>query len=376
MKTGSLAGVDFTPGIPRLIATSGTLLLLWSIGEPVGLLVTSSPEVFRARYLIGYVTIIPSTLALMWGGKWLAESDISPEYDSTVAVSVVAGGSGFLVFNVFLMLFFPSESPWIVTNWVRWALSLGMGVGLVIGVLYSRGLAEGITAERHSLQAEHLREQRELIDQMNSILRHEVLNSAQVIMGVSSLLKGSDEKIDPDDERLDRLHRQGEELSDVVREVRALLHVVDESSQFEAIDLSDILRQEVEKIRSDHPDAAIETSIPDEVFVEGDELIARAFGNVFQNAVEHNEPGPVRITVGVETTDGEAIVTIEDDGGGIPNERLDGLFERPERGTHGLGLYIVERLLDNYQGTIELVGTGTEGTTFEITLPLSDRSGS
>lgn len=372
MEHGTSASRGFSAEIPLAISVSGVLLLLWSILEPVGLLATSTPDVFRLRYVIGYVTIVPSCIALMWGGRWLSESDIPRAYNYTVAGSVVAGGGGFLVFNVFLMLFFPAETVWIVMNWVRWAVSLGMCVGLVVGISYTRGLAETIAAERHSLRAEHLRKQRELVDHMNSILRHEVLNSAQIIKGNGQLLVDSDEAIDPDDDRLDRIRRQGDELTDVIQEVRALLHVVDGDRRFDPVDLAAILRNEVETVRTNHPDATIDTAVPAEVYVEGDELLGRVFGNLIRNAVEHNDPASVRVLVEVETADEAAIVTVRDDGQGIPEGELDELFDRPQTGTHGLGLYIVENLVDHYRGTIDLVETGGEGTTVRVTLPRAE----
>jgi signal transduction histidine kinase len=367
------SSLEFDVNIPFIISVSGALFLLWSLFEPAGLLLISSPDVFRDRYLIGYVTIIPSSLVLIWGGRWVSEN-LPVEYNSTVAVSVVAGGGTFLVFNIFLMMFFPTESPWLVTSWVRWALSMGMCLGLIIGVLYSRGISNALEAERQALRADHLREHRELITQMNSILRHEVLNSAQVISGNSRLLKESDEKIDPDDNRIDRLLRQGDELSDIVQEVQALLHVVDDDYQFEAVNVSDVLRSEADKIKNNYPNVTIEMAVQEDVFVKGDELFGRVCGNLLRNAAQHNDSESVHITVYVETIDGEAKIAIEDTGDGIPADQLDGLFDHPDVGTHGLGLYIVKQVLERYGGTIELVETGNEGTTFEITLPLSERA--
>ncbi|MBV0924966.1 GHKL domain-containing protein [Halomicroarcula limicola] len=357
--------------IPSAIYAGGILLLSWSIVEPVALLLTGSPDVFRHRYLIGYVTIVPACLTLIWGGRWLPRSDIPAKYDATIAMFSVAAGAGFLLFNLFLMLFFPTGSTWIVTNWVRWALSLGLCVGFVIGTLYSRGLSGGIAAERQSLRAEHMRKKRELIHHMNSILRHEVLNSAQVIQGNAESLRQSDDAIDPSDERISRIYRQGTDLTEVTREVRALLNVVEGDRQLQPVNLTETLRDEVERIRLNHPDVDIDLSVPAGIVVEGDDLLGRVFGNLLRNAVEHNAPGSLRIAVEVETVDEAAAVAIRDNGDGIPERCLDTLFDRPQVGTHGLGLHIVRELVNSYSGTVELVDTGTGGTTFEVTVPLA-----
>lgn len=357
--------------IPLAIYGSGALLLVWSLLEPVGLVAISSPDVFKLRYGIGYITIVPSCLGLIWGGRWLAKSDVPAEYDRTVGSFVLLGGVGFLVFNVFLMFFFPTESVWLVANWVRWALSMGLGVGLVVGISYSRGLSERITAERHSLRAEYMQEQRDLVNQMNDILRHEVLNAAQVVHGNATLLREEDEAIDPDDERIERIYRQGGDLTDVVREVRALLNTIEEDRERATIDLTTVLHREIQSLRSNHQDVDVHTAIPSDLSIEGDELLGRVFGNLLRNAVEHNDTDSLRIDVDATVTTETIVVTIRDDGDGIPEAELDSLFERPQVGTHGLGLYIVKRLVDSYGGTLTLAETGPDGTTFEVRLPRS-----
>lgn len=358
--------------LPVAFVACGVLVLLWSVVEPIYLYSTSSPVLFRLRYGIGYVTIVPSCLLLVVGGRWLARGTVPAEYNRIVAGCAVAGGVGFLVFNLFLMFFFPSDSVWLLTNWARWALSLGLAVGFLIGSLYVRGLFETISAQRHSMRAEHVEKQRELVDHLNGILRHEVLNSAQIIQGNAQILMESEEPIDPDDERLARLYRQGTELSDVIQEVRALLTTVEGEQAFQAYRLADVVEAEVRKVRDAHEAVDVETSIPPDCYVEGDELIGRVFGNLLRNAVVHNSPESLRISVDVEAGTEYATIAVRDTGDGIPEHQLDTLFERPQVGTHGLGLYLVKALVDSYGGAVELVETGDEGTTIAVTFPVAE----
>jgi signal transduction histidine kinase len=139
------------------------------------------------------------------------------------------------------------------------------------------------------------------------------------------------------------------------------------------LDLSTVVHSEVDKIRDRHPDATIETRLPESVFVQGDELLGRIFGNLLSNAIEHNDPDSVRVVIEAETDRGDVVVTIRDDGSGIPQDELDTLFDRPYQGDHGLGLYLVTELAESYGGTVELVGTGEDGTTFAVTLPRTER---
>ncbi|WP_135663455.1 sensor histidine kinase [Halorhabdus rudnickae] len=356
--------------IPLLVLGSGVILLGWSLLELVGLFAVGSPVASEPRYMIGYVTHIPASLGLMWGGKWLQESELHSKYYRSVTTYCAVGGFGFLVFNVGLMSFFPSESIWLTINWLRWALSLGLIVGLYVGISQARTIYHTLMAERQSLRAQHLEQQRDLVDDMNSILRHEVLNATQTILGTVGLLQDESKPIDPEDERLERIRHQGQELADVIRDVRSLLHTKQDGRELEAINLTEVLRSEVENVRDRHPTVEIEESVPEAVTVRGDELLGRVFGNLLANAVEHNDPADLRIRVAGTVRDGAVVVRIEDDGDGIPDRNLDMLFERPRHGDHGLGLYIVSKLLDSYGGSIDVVTTGDEGTAIEVTLPL------
>ncbi|WP_169051751.1 sensor histidine kinase [Halorhabdus amylolytica] len=360
--------------VPLVILGSGGTLLGWSLLELVGLFAVGSPVASEPRYLIGYVTHVPASLGLVWGGKWLRESDLRPKYYRSITTYCAVGGIGFLVFNVGLMSFFPSESIWLTINWMRWALSLGLIVGLYIGIAQARTIFHTLAAERQSIRAEHLERQRDLVDDMNSILRHEVLNATQTILGTVELLQDESKPIDPEDERLERVRRQGEELTHVIRDVRSLLHTMQDDRELKPVNLTEVLRSEVRKVRDRHPTVDIDVTVPEAITVQGDELLGRVFGNLLANAVEHNDPEDVRIRVAGTVRDGSAVVRIEDDGDGIPERRLDMLFERPQHGDHGLGLYIVSKLLDSYGGSVDVVTTGDEGTTIEVTLPLAHRT--
>lgn len=356
--------------VPLLLLATGGFLLGWSLLELIGLFAVGSPVASEPRYMIGYVTHVPASLGLMWGGKWLRESDLHPKYDRSITTYCAVGGGGFLVFNAGIMSFFPSESIWLTINWLRWALSLGLIVGLYIGIAQARTIFQALAAERHSIRAEHLEQQRDLVDDMNGILRHEVLNATEAILGTVELLQDEGKPIDPEDERLERIHQQGHELSRVIRDVRSLLHTVQDDRDLEAVNLTEVLRSEVGKVRDRHPTVEIEESMPAAVTVRGDELLGRVFGNLLANAVEHNDTADLRMRVAGTVRDGSAVVRIEDDGGGIPDRKRDGLFERPRHGDHGLGLYIVSKLLESYGGSIDMETTGDDGTTFEVTLPL------
>jgi len=107
------------------------------------------------------------------------------------------------------------------------------------------------------------------------------------------------------------------------------------------------------------------------ILADADE-IGQIFSNLFANALfEMKEGGD--LTVSLESNDKEALVTVSDTGGGIPEEHLNNIFDpfftTKERGT-GFGLSVVLRIVKTYAGRIN-VESNSQGTTFQIWLPLA-----
>ncbi|WP_144141350.1 sensor histidine kinase [Paraburkholderia sp. BCC1884] len=102
-------------------------------------------------------------------------------------------------------------------------------------------------------------------------------------------------------------------------------------------------------------------------------MIERVLTNLLDNAIRHT-PAEGSIEVDLANKDGKVSVTVSDTGSGIPAELRDGLFERPfsSGGAHrggGLGLLIVQRMLQLHHTQIRLVEHAGKGTTFYFELP-------
>lgn len=107
-------------------------------------------------------------------------------------------------------------------------------------------------------------------------------------------------------------------------------------------------------------------------------LMRLALRNLLSNALRH-APGMSPVVLHVVDVDVPLALQfeIEDAGPGIPPALLPRLFTRGARGggaesAHGLGLYIVRRVLDLHGGSAELLRTGPHGTVMRLTLPQAD----
>ncbi len=103
-------------------------------------------------------------------------------------------------------------------------------------------------------------------------------------------------------------------------------------------------------------------------------LLRLALRNLLANALRYSPPGS-KVTLRVADSDQPLALVLDviDQGSGIQPELLPRLFERGTRGrhpsgraSHGLGLYIVRRVLELQGGRAELVATGEAGTTMRL----------
>ena len=128
----------------------------------------------------------------------------------------------------------------------------------------------------------------------------------------------------------------------------------------QAVDLSEIVTDaaaELEPVAGDHE---ISVSAPGGMHVAGarDEL-HRLVLNLMENALRHTDPGTA-VEATVERRNGAVVLSVEDDGPGIPPELREKVFERFYRGSgdrsgsSGLGLSIVRAVAESHKGSVRL----------------------
>lgn len=121
-------------------------------------------------------------------------------------------------------------------------------------------------------------------------------------------------------------------------------------------------------------DLEIETDIQEDVFIKADsELLSLVWNNLFSNAIKFTEPGGT-VTVRVKE-DGDTVkCQVEDTGCGISPEVGKHIFEKFYQGDtshsrqgNGLGLALVQRVVDIARGEISVNSIAGKGSTFTVT---------
>jgi signal transduction histidine kinase len=141
----------------------------------------------------------------------------------------------------------------------------------------------------------------------------------------------------------------------------------------------EVLEQAIDIVRP----AAAANGIPIELHVEGDAVVLmdpqrlmHAFENVITNATQHStRDSAVGVTMRVGLDDVEVVV--RDSGPGFREEDLSRIFEpffTRRRGGTGLGLSVVQRVVDEHGGTVTAGNGSPNGAVVTIKVPRYDHS--
>src|SRR5262249_7354646 len=166
--------------------------------------------------------------------------------------------------------------------------------------------------------------------------------------------------------QLARMVRLIDDLLDLSRINRGMIDL-----RRERVDLSTVLASAVETSRpviaaSGHDLAISQPAEP--ILLDADlTRLAQVFVNLLDNAAKYTNPGGhIRLTV--ERREGEVVVTVADDGVGIPAEKLTTIFDmftqvdnslERTRGGLGIGLSLVKLLVEMHGGMVEARSAGT-----------------
>jgi len=243
-----------------------------------------------------------------------------------------------------------------------------------------RKLAE---AERERLVSQ-LREQDRRKNEFLATLAHELRNPlAPLHNGLHVMrLAGADGTVEVRsmmERQLKHLTRLVDDLLDMNRVTSGKLQLLKARVEVRAVidDAVETSRPAVEQ--AGHELAVV---VPEEpIFVDGDRIrLAQVVSNLLSNSARYTgQRGHIRVSV--ERDDGVAVITVSDDGIGIPTAMLEavfGMFTQLDRtlekttGGLGIGLSLVKGLVEMHGGTVEARSEGEgRGSKFVVRLPVA-----
>ncbi len=244
-----------------------------------------------------------------------------------------------------------------------------------------------IAEQRDALeaQAEALRRADLRKDEFLATLAHELRNPlAPLRHGLDVLLHAPDEA------------KAGEVLAIMDRQLAHLVRLIDDLLDVSRISQGKILLRKERMPVQEAIGAALETSrpmveasghclsveLPDEIlWVEADlTRLAQVIGNLLNNAAKYTPEGG-RIRLAARREGGEAVISVADNGIGIPAHRLGDVFDLFSQldqqggragGGLGIGLALVRRLMALHGGSVMVESAGAgEGSVFTVRMPLA-----
>jgi signal transduction histidine kinase len=270
-------------------------------------------------------------------------------------------------------------APWslsIAASSSQLQLALFLVEGLMLSVLVGT-----LHARLHNAEAAiHAR------DDLLAIAAHEFKTPLTTVLGYTQTLqmRAAREGYLPrrDQDTLRLIAGQARRLHTLIDSVLDLaqLHNGQARIVYQVVDLARLARRvvgEASQMAVRHTIEFQGTDTP--VMIEGDQVrLEQVLQNLLDNAVKYSPEGGA-ITVGVEQRNGEAVLSVGDQGIGIPEEARAQLFDRfyragniDRRRMHGtgIGLSIVTEIVALHGGAVEVESVVGQGSTFIIRLPL------
>ncbi|MEO1174597.1 MAG: ATP-binding protein, partial [Myxococcota bacterium] len=245
--------------------------------------------------------------------------------------------------------------------------------GEVTGVF---GVFRDVTARVES-QRELEREKRKL-QQFVRVASHDLQEPLRMVASYMALL--NENYADRLDERGKRFVSYATEgasrMKTLVDDVLAFSRSSRHTPQLQDVSLDRILQEVLDDLALYLNDHNAEVRMPEELpTVHSDAVLLRLIlQNLLSNAIKFSRPGVAPVCAVEVTGEGrQFVLTLSDNGIGIPKDRIGRIFEPFERLHHrdeyagnGIGLAIVADAVEALHGDLDVTSTVGEGTTFEI----------
>jgi signal transduction histidine kinase/CheY-like chemotaxis protein len=262
---------------------------------------------------------------------------------------------------------------------------LSLTTTLVDGVVQSSLFVSDLT-ELHDAQLgrDRAEQQSQAKDEFMAMLAHELRNPLSAITAALEVLQPAGGAGSAAERARTIVARQTRHLSRLVDDLLEVARAITGKVTLTRapLELGDAVRRTVAALADRARERRIEVEVEGGLhWIHGDAVrIEQIITNVVSNAIKYTGAGGL-IRVSLASRDGEALLTVQDDGLGIAPTLLPHVFEpfvqgertlERSQGGLGVGLTLVHRLVELHEGRVSVTSDGPgRGSTFTIRLPIA-----
>ena len=232
------------------------------------------------------------------------------------------------------------------------------------------------TAELNAANAELEAANNEL-EAFTYSVSHDLRAPLRAVRGFAALLKNESRVLDARDrELLDRIVSRTQCMSEMIDDLLRFARISRGGDlDLEQVDLRELVERTIKNASADYPRTAIKVHPLPEVSCDAG-LMGQVFENLIGNALKYSaKKNTPEVEIGMQVSEGENVFFVRDNGAGFDLERaktLFGVFQRFHAesdfpGT-GVGLAIVNRIVERHRGQIWANSAPNEGAPFYFTL--------
>lgn len=271
---------------------------------------------------------------------------------------------------------------------------------LIILTFFTRALALQLRKEqeeRHFFEGKLRQVDQKLNDieaieqEFVSITTHQLNTPLSIIRGYTSMLMAGDAgKLSAkQQEYIDEVHGGTLRLTKIIKDLLAITRLDRDKylqNTHQPVDVNDVISQAIGRNQDKaikHNIVIAQNTTKERMIIMGNSThFEEALSNIIDNALKYSNDKTkidIRLTRDKGPTGYDAVISIADEGIGIPTDEQQRIFQRFYRASNGrtrdtqgtgLGLYVVKRIVEFHGGSISFKSHPGEGTTFSLRFPL------
>ncbi len=204
-----------------------------------------------------------------------------------------------------------------------------------------------------AVQIVEQRTELQVLDQVLArVLRHNIRNDLNAIRGLAELAA---ERCPDCASLADQIVAASDELVSTAEYAREIREIVDRREEQTSVSVGATVESAVADALDSAPDADVSVEGDLDARVRAHPDLDRALAHAIENGIVHGDDPPA-VTVEARETDDDVVIRVVDDGPGIPHHELEPLRAGQETSlshSSGVGLWIIDRVLDYSGGTVQ-----------------------